>query len=256
APSGTAAPSGADASGGGSLAGADAVKDASSAARGALWGGSPRLSAADIAALGNDGVFSSLFDLAGGASSVQDAYGSAVTEKMLGSILKELEGLKSGRASGAPDAPPQGGSLPEPAAVKQDAGAAAAKPVKNPAILRFVVNGYDVLATCREVYFSSRENDGTFLLTGDRKYLSDGRTRDETFYLLFHADGACGAAAGYDVQPAVVQDYPNEYSFLYQLAQRNGLKADKTGNLVSMRVNSADWNMDLLLDTGSGADNE
>ena len=117
----------------------------------------------------------------------------------------------------------------------------------NRRILRFVVNGYDVLATCRDVYFSVPETDGSFLLTGDRKYLSNGANRSETFHLLFAAKAAENGFAQYGVTAAVTQDYTNEYSFLYQLAERQPLTAQRTGNFVSLRVNDLDWKLDLLV---------
>lgn len=117
----------------------------------------------------------------------------------------------------------------------------------NRRILRFVVNGYDVLATCRDVYFSVPETDGSFLLTGDRKYLSNGANRSETFHLLFSAKASADGFAQYGVTAAVTQDYTNEYSFLYQLAERQPLTARRTGNFVSLRVNDPDWKLDLLI---------
>ena len=117
----------------------------------------------------------------------------------------------------------------------------------NRRILRFVVNGYDVLATCRDVYFSVPETDGSFLLTGDRKYLSNGANRSETFHLLFAAKAAENGFAQYGVTAAVTQDYTNEYSFLYQLAERQPLTAQRTGNFVSLRVNDPEWKLDLLI---------
>ncbi len=114
-------------------------------------------------------------------------------------------------------------------------------------ILRFTVNGYDVLSTCRDVYFSTQESDGSFLLTGDRKYMTDGENRSETFYLLFRAKGSAEGITHYTVTPEVTQDASNAYSFLYQLAQKKGLTAQRTGNFISMRVKEPDWNMDMLL---------
>ncbi len=132
---------------------------------------------------------------------------------------------------------------------KQDLPAAANRQetTANRRILRFVVNGYDVLATCRDVYFSVPETDGSFLLTGDRKYLSNGANRSETFHLLFAAKAAENGFAQYGVTAAVTQDYTNEYSFLYQLAERQPLTAQRTGNFVSLRVNDPDWKLDLLV---------
>lgn len=118
----------------------------------------------------------------------------------------------------------------------------------NAQILRFVVNGYDMKSSCRTVYFSERGADGTFLMTADRRYMSDNKSRTETFYLLFKSKGTADTGIEYDVIPSVIQDYENQYSFLYQLSQKQNLSAAKTGNLVTLRVTEPNWNMDLLLD--------
>lgn len=118
----------------------------------------------------------------------------------------------------------------------------------NAQILRFVVNGYDMKSSCRTVYFSERGADGTFLMTADRRYMSDNISRTETFYLLFKSKGTTDNGIEYDVIPSVIQDYENQYSFLYQLSQKQNLSAAKTGNLVTLRVTEPNWNMDLLLD--------
>ena len=119
-----------------------------------------------------------------------------------------------------------------------------------PVILRFVINGYDILTSCKTVYFSRKETDGTFLLTADRKYLSDGKINSETFYFLFKADGRGGSEAGYNVVPQIMQAQENTNSLVYKLTKQNNLKAEKTGNLVSMRVNFEGLTADLLLDIG------
>ena len=115
-------------------------------------------------------------------------------------------------------------------------------------LLRFTVNGYNILKTCRVVYISKIDSNNSFLLTGDRKYQSDGLTRTETFYLLFKPNGVVGGQKSYSVAAAVTQDYLNEYSFLYQLAQKNNLTATQTGNLVILRTDDSSWKLDLLLD--------
>jgi hypothetical protein len=119
---------------------------------------------------------------------------------------------------------------------------------RNSYLLRFIVNGYDIRKTCRIVYISKIEKDGTFILTGDRRYQSDNATRTETFYLLFRAKGVENGQKIYSVAAAVTQDYLNEYSFLYQLAQRKDLTATQTGNLVILRTTDPSWKLDLLLD--------
>lgn len=115
----------------------------------------------------------------------------------------------------------------------------------NAKILRWTVNGYNVLDTCRTVYASNKMHDGSFLITGDRKYLSDYKTRDETFYFLLTA----AEPGTYNVTVSVLQDYKNEYSFLYQLQERSPLTATVIGNLVSLKVEDPTWQFDLLIDT-------
>lgn len=114
-------------------------------------------------------------------------------------------------------------------------------------ILRFLVNGDDVLSTCRDIYFSTQEPDGSFLLTGDRKYEADGAGNSETFYLLFRVNGANQGITRYFVTPEVTQTVEDSRSVMYQLAQKTNLTARRTGNLISMRANDADWKLDVLL---------
>ena len=85
------------------------------------------------------------------------------------------------------------------------------------------------------------------MLTGDRKYLSENKARNETFYFYFHAQGTDKGITKYTVTPAVSQDYENQYSYLYQLTQKNALTADRTGNLVTLRASDGNWKMDLLI---------
>ncbi|MCQ2579408.1 MAG: hypothetical protein MJ159_01760 [Treponemataceae bacterium] len=111
-------------------------------------------------------------------------------------------------------------------------------------IIRFSANGYNLLSTCREIFSSEQSNDGSFLITGDRKYLSNNQTRTETFYLLFNKI----SAKTYDVAVTVIQDYQNSYSFLYQLSGKMPLTAYATGNLISLTVNEPEWKFDMLID--------
>jgi hypothetical protein len=124
---------------------------------------------------------------------------------------------------------------------------------RNGSILRFTVNGYDITGTCRTVYFSQQEKDGSFLLTGDRKYLSGGKPFGETFYLLFKSDGYTGGTTTYNVLPYVLQTTGNPYSFMYKISQQQALQAQKTGNLVTMRISEPKLVVDLLLDIGTKA---
>lgn len=203
---------------------------------------SSRLTANDVASLGSDGLFTGIYGLLGNDSQISNLYSSNTSnDVLLQTIMAQLDELKAETKKNTEvlsktNLPITKSSEPE-------------KQFK-PSILRFYVNGYNIQDTIRTAYFSKKENDGSFLLTGDRKFTTDGKNREETFYLLFKADGNCGTSAGYYVEPQVVQDYKNERSFLYQLTSKPKIKADKTGNLVSVKYVSPDWNMDLLLDIG------
>lgn len=155
--------------------------------------------------------------------------------KILAQILSELSELKSSNT--------ENGVL---RSENKDGFSNAAK--TEPKILRFNVNGYDILSTCKKIYFSEQESDGTFLLTGDRKYFSANKSRSETFYFFFNSKGSDGGITKYKVTPAVSQDSENTYSFLYGLTQKNELEAERTGNLVTLRSNDGSgWKMDLLI---------
>jgi len=206
-----------------------------------------QLSAEDISSMSNLGIFSQISSLLGkGNSNLQKQLLSAqntvtantADSQTLKQILSELSELKSKMSD------KENVSVSDKSDGK-DGFTNTFK--KEPKILRFIVNGYDILATCHKIYFSDTETDGSFLLTGDRKYLSENKVRSETFYFFFHANGTDNGLIKYAVTPAVSQDYENEYSYLYQLTQRNELVANRTGNLVTLRITDGNWNMDLLL---------
>lgn len=200
------------------------------------------LTAGDLSAMNGLGLFSTLSGLLGNSSLNQDLSSNSQflvnqnsrDSKKLEQILSELSELKSQNVS-------SGGTIKE----AQNGFSSAEK--HGPEILRFIVNGYDILSTCKKIYFSDQENDGTFLLTGDRKYLSENKARSETFYFFFHADGSSGGITKYKVTPAVSQDYENKHSFLYGLAQKSELEAQRTGNLITLRAGDGSWKMDLLI---------
>ena len=119
-------------------------------------------------------------------------------------------------------------------------------------LLRFTVNGYSLISTCRTVYVSDIQADGSFLVTGDRRYLSNGLFYTETFYLLFRPSGAQNGTETYTVAASVSQDKNNPYSYVYRLSLRPTLTASRTGNLVSLQDHDDRWNADILLDIGRG----
>jgi hypothetical protein len=122
---------------------------------------------------------------------------------------------------------------------------------REPSILRFKINGYDIADSLTKVFFSDTEPDGSFLLTGDRRYFVNQQVRTETFYMLFKTVSSNGSSLTYRVQPSIVQDYKNENSYVYKLANVKNLTAEKTGNLVVMHFTGDSVSADLLLDIDS-----
>ena len=205
------------------------------------------VSAADLTALAKKGLlnnFYSLLGVSGNDALLQGGLSSggipsdtalpSSSNAMLEKILSELDNVKKQNAE----------------AVKSNEEQPPASSAR-PGILRFIVNGCDVLSSCRTVYFSDVGKDGTFLLTGDRTYTANGQKRMETFYLLFRPAGNAGFSAQYKVECSVVQDYTNTNSFMYRLASLGNLSAVKTGNLVSLRTSDQNCRADLLIDIGS-----
>ena len=169
---------------------------------------SSAVTAADLTTLANKGLLNNFYSLlgasgngallpggitTGGLSSGGISSGAALpssSNAMLEKILSELADVKKQNAE----------------AVKSNEEQPLAFSAR-PGILRFIVNGYDVLSSCRTVYFSDVGEDGTFLLTGDRTYTANGQKRMETFYLLFRPAGTAGFSTQYKVECSVVQDY-------------------------------------------------
>ncbi len=170
-------------------------------------------------------------------SNVATSDNSTETTELLKKVLNELEELKSQYAN-------------QPKTVEEPPKNIIQEVKHVPHILRFSVNGYDLLGTCRTVYISKQAMDGSFLITGDRKYQSDGNTRSETFHILFKASGASAGQEVFTTAAAVNQDYLNNYSFLYQLSQKDDIVAYKTGNMLTMRTDDPTWKLDLLIDLG------
>ena len=195
------------------------------------------LTASDISSLYDSGLFSRLSGL-DSTSSFLSYSTSATTNVLLQQVLNSLNDLKS----------------------KQNNASAAEKQVlentqtdsetfkqREPTILRFKINGYNIADSLTKVFFSEPEADGSFLLTADRKYYSNQKLMTETFYMLFKTVSSTGSSVFYKVQPAIVQDNKNENSFVYKLMNKHNLTAEKTGNLVVMHVND-DLTADMLLD--------
>lgn len=123
--------------------------------------------------------------------------------------------------------------------------------ITQPKVLNFYINAYNILPTCKEMYISSTQNDGSFLISADRRYLAEeNKYKTETFYMLFKPNEASNGISSYSVACAVSQNPLDQSSLLYELSQTEKLTAYRTGNLVTMRTTSDDWLLEFLLDLG------
>ncbi|MBQ0050876.1 MAG: hypothetical protein KBT11_02295 [Treponema sp.] len=200
-----------------------------------------QLTASDLSSMDSMGLFGSLGGLLGGKNAgLLNTNSNSILvnqnsrdSKTLESILSQLTELKS--------------QVSENGQLQQIPQSFTNVKKIEPKILRFSVNGNDLISSCRKIYFSDQESDGTFLLTGDRKYASENKNHNETFYFYFHAKGGEGGVTRYSVTPAISQDVEDTNSHLYQLTQENELEAQRTGNLVTLRATDGKWKMDLLV---------
>jgi hypothetical protein len=220
------------------------VSAAATASAAAADGSSSGVTASDLSALSNLGVLGNLQNLINSPASRQAVSANTVlqqtdTTALLNKILSELQTIKQTQSEN----------------LKAQNDASAAYNLKTsggtPSVLRFTISGTDIIPSCRAIYFSGYEQNGSFLLTGDRKYPSDGKTAAETFYFLFSAAGSDGSKTLYTVTPALSQNPVNKNSPMYLLTHKSGLRASKTGNLITMHINDDSLKTDLLLDIGN-----
>ena len=199
------------------------------------------LTAGDISKLYDSGLFGNISSLTGGTnlSAAANGAGGDSSLVLLQQILKELEELKAAQKNISPEQKLELAKHQSDAQVFKN---------REPKILRFKINGYNINDSVTKVFFSDTEADGTFMLTADRTYYINRQTRTETFYILFKAIRSNGSAITYDVRPSLVQDSENKNSFVYRFAGMKDLRAEKTGNLVALHSSNGDLNVDLLLD--------
>lgn len=191
------------------------------------------LSAYDITNLYDSGLFNDLSSLNTVNANSQNS------EILLQQILQSLEELKNQqKTSTAVEKQNLQNTQTDSENFKQ----------REPSVLRFKINGYDIKDSLSAVFFSEPEADGSFLLTGDRRYFTNQQRRTETFYLLFKTIKSTGSTTTFEVQSDIVQDFKNENSFVCKLVNKKNLTAEKTGNLVVLRLSDNDLNVDLLLD--------
>lgn len=196
------------------------------------------LSANDISTLYDSGMFGSLSSLSG-ANTIAYGANSSTTNILLNQILGSLEGLKEEQKKVSPA---EAQNLED---IRQDSETFK---TRSPAILRFKINGYNIADSLTASFFSEPENDGSFLLTADRKYYANQRMLNETFYMLFRTTKSAGSVTTYEVVPTIAQEVKNPYSFVYKFCKKEGITAEKTGNLVVIHFEDGDITADMLLD--------
>ncbi len=196
------------------------------------------ISASEIYNLSRQGLLNNT-DILGNLYSAEN---SNETKELLNKVLSEIEDIKDSNKSPTVIVKNSTSSNAE-----QNQATSKKAPSR---ILRFSVNGYDILKTCKKIYISDVQLDGSFLVTGDRNYSSDGKERTETFHLLFKTSPNEDNSANYSAAAAVTQDYLNENSFLYQLSKREKMNAFRVGNFLTMRTDDPDWKMEFLIDLG------
>ena len=194
---------------------------------------SSMLTAGDLSSLDSMGVLPSVGGLLNSTNK------NASDTVMLQQILNELNELKQ-QVNAVSTAR---GTTPATTA----AAVSSAKQTERSKLLRFVINGTDILGSLRSIYFSHPESDGTFLLTADRVYLNSSKTNTETFHLLFRATGTKNTGTVFTVSPAITQATDDANSPVYRLAQINNLTASRTGNLVTLRTEQDGLRVDVLI---------
>ena len=203
-----------------------------------VYANSGVLTAYDISSLYDSGLFDNLSSLSS-QNSLTSYSTSTSTNVLLQQVLNSLNELKKQQQSASAK------DKNKLDAVKTDSENFKKR---EPSILRFKINGYNILDSLTEVFFSETEPDGTFLLTGDRKYFINQHVHTETFYMLFKTVSSNGTSVTYKVQPSIVQDTKNDNSYVYKLANVKNLTAEKTGNLVVMHFSGDSVSADILLD--------
>ena len=182
--------------------------------------------------LGNDSSTTSLYNSLTGVDSTTSNYN---TNLLLTQILEKLNKIAEKQNSSTNTSSTNNG-IP-------------AENVSNAEILRFRLNSYDFLSSLSGVFISSPEKDGTFFVTGDRTYTVGNKQSRETFYMLFKSitEKSDSLLGNYSVAISVMQDIENPNSFLYKLSNADNVIAQKTGNLVSLRLNAKDLKADILI---------
>lgn len=202
-----------------------------------ILSGNDILSASDISSLYDSGLFSNLSSL---SENKIDSFSSTnTTTILLQQVLKELEELKAEQKKATAAEKQQLQNYQQDNQTFR---------TRKPSILRFKINGYNIVDSLTSVFLSEPDDDGSFLLTADRKYYVNQKVKNETFYFLFKSIKGNGATTTFEVVPSIIQDSKYTDSYVYQFCQQKNLTAEKTGNLVVLHYNSDKITSEILLD--------
>lgn len=191
------------------------------------------LTANDISALYDSGLFTNISSLN------KTAISSSSSDVLLKQILSKLEELKEDKKNA---------SAVQLESLENRQKDNLSFKTRNPGILRFTINGYSIIESLEKVFFSETEADGSFLLTGDRKYFVNQKTYKETFYFLFRTIKSNGSVTTYEVIPYISQDVKNDNSYIARMSREQTMTAEKTGNFVVLHHTKNNLKIDLLLD--------
>ncbi len=200
------------------------------------------LTASDISSMYDLGMFGDLSSIMGyGDSNYNSSSLTSMntTNVLLQQVLTELEEMKeTQKKETESEQLPQSKSQPNNISISK----------REPSILRFRINGYNIADSLSTVFFSEPDADGSFLLTADRKYNANQQFLTETVYFLFRTMKGNGTTITYEVIPSLVQNRTNSNSFVYKLCQQQNITAEKTGNLIVLHYSSDNLNAEMLLD--------
>ncbi|MGL4986094.1 MAG: hypothetical protein ACRC5H_03035 [Treponemataceae bacterium] len=113
---------------------------------------------------------------------------------------------------------------------------------QNGNFLRFQIANHNLLESFETSYFSKKNQNGDFLISVDRNYMADQKKRSETFYLLLKKIDT----NEYDVSIDVAQDYKNEKSFLYRLANEKNMRFTQFGDTYKLNYTMNNLRWDIL----------
>lgn len=110
-------------------------------------------------------------------------------------------------------------------------------------ILKFKINGINILPSITNIFFSTQDTDGSLLVSIDRTYFINTQKFDETLYLFFRNVGN----NIYEVALSLTQTPQNTNSLLYKLKDYAVYESTKSTNCYLLNFSRKDLSIELLL---------